>query len=209
MDKKTTTRPPKQRADPVVKTSKVCSIGVLVHLHPENHVNTCAKELITSTTEDKEVLIKPAIVSVSCNTETATYCDASTNAPVVALTSDSSTQTEELSVSHSEASTMTEQGDEQETIPFRFEQIKNDNSAVRFYTGFPSLSVMIICFTFLRDAVSNLSYRDHTKLIKGRPHKFSPLNEFFLMLCCLRLGLYEQDLAYRFGISQTGVSCSG
>ena len=42
--KKTATRPPpKQRADPVVKTSKVRSIGVLVHLHPENHVNTCTK----------------------------------------------------------------------------------------------------------------------------------------------------------------------
>ena len=120
--KKTATRPPpKQRADPVVKTSKVCSIGVLVHLHPENHVNTCTKDLITSTTEDKEFLIKPAIVSVSCNMDTATYCDASTNTPVVPLTSDSSTQTEELSVSHSEASTMTEQGDEQETIPFQFE----------------------------------------------------------------------------------------
>ena len=26
------------------------------------------------------------------------------------------------------------------------------------------------------------------------------------MLCCLRLGLYEQDLAYRFGMSQTTVS---
>ena len=165
--KKTATRPPpKPRTDPVVETSKFCSIGVSVHLHPENYVNTCTKDLITSTTEDKEVLIKPAVVSVSCNTETVTYCDASTNTPIVPLTSDASTQTEDLSVSHSEASTMTEQNDEQETIPFRFEQIKDDNNAVRFYTGFLSVSVMMICFTFLGDAVSNLSYRDHTTLIK-------------------------------------------
>ena len=75
--------------------------------------------------------------------------------------------------------------DEQESIPFRFEQIKDDNNAVGFYTGFPSLSVMMICFTFLGDAVCSLSYRDHTKFIKGRPHKSSPLNEFFLMLCHL------------------------
>lgn len=184
--KKTATRPPpKQRGDPVVKTNKFCSIGISVHIHPENHVNTCTKDLISSTTEEKEVLVKPAIAHVSCNTETATYCDVSTNTPVVPQTCDSSTQTEELLVSHSEASTMTEKDDEQESIPFRFEQIKDDNNAVRFYTGFPSLSVMMICFTFLGDAVSNLSYRDHTKLTKGKPHKLSPLNEFFLMLCRL------------------------
>ena len=177
-----------------------------VQIYPENHVSTCTKDLISSTTEEKEVLIKPAIVSVACSTESATYCDASTNTSVVPQTCDSSTQTEEVSVPYSEASTMTEQGDEQESIPFWFEQIKDDNNAVRFYTGFPSLSVMMICFTFLGDAVSNLSYRDYTNLIKGKPHKLSPLNEFFLMLCRLRLGLYEQDLAYRFGISQTSVS---
>ena len=61
-------------------------------------------------------------------------------------------------------------------------------------------------FTFLGPAVSRLSYEDHVKLTKGKLHKLSPLNEFFLMLCRLRLGLYEQDLAYRFQISQTSVS---
>ena len=38
---------------------------------------------------------------------------------------------------------ITEQGDEQETIPFQFEEIKNDNNAVRFYTEFPSLSFVL------------------------------------------------------------------
>ena len=46
---KTATRPPpKQRGDPVVKTSKFCSIGISVHIHPENHVNTCTIDLISS-----------------------------------------------------------------------------------------------------------------------------------------------------------------
>lgn len=204
--KKVSRPPPRQRGDPVATTSKFCSIGVSVHIHAENHVNTCTKDLIISTTDDKEVLVKPPILHVACNTEMTIYCDKSTNTPVVSQTCEASTQTDELTVSYSDASTMTEQENEQEGVPFRFEQIRHDDGAVRFYTGFPSLSVLMICFTFLGDAVANLSYRDHTKLTKGKPHKLSPLNEFFLMLCRLRVGLCEQDLAYRFGISQTSVS---
>ena len=41
--------------------------------------------------------------------------------------------------------------------------------------------------------------------IRGAPRLLSPLNEFFLVLCRLRLGLFEQDLVFRFGISQTTV----
>ena len=34
----------------------------------------------------------------------------------------------------------------------------------------------------------------------------SPLEECFLVLVCLRLGLFEQDLAYHFAVSQSTVS---
>lgn len=61
-------------------------------------------------------------------------------------------------------------------------------------------------FTFLGTAVSKLSYGDHYKQSKSKPHKLSPLNEFFMMLCRLQLRLYEQDLAYRFQVSQPTVS---
>ena len=44
------------------------------------------------------------------------------------------------------------------------------------------------------------------KSTKGRPRMLSPLEEFFLVLVRLRLRLLEQDLAYRFGISQPTVS---
>ena len=43
-----------------------------------------------------------------------------------------------------------------------------------------------------------------TRLVKHRT--LSPLNEFFLTLCRLKRGLSEQDLAYRFQVSQSTVS---
>ena len=41
---------------------------------------------------------------------------------------------------------------------------------------------------------------------KGKKRSLSPLEEFFLVLVRLRLGLFVQDIAYRFGISQSTVS---
>ena len=119
---------------------------------------------------------------------------------------DASTQTEVPDTKYCEASTQTDcdKGSDY-SIPLRIEQIQDNCNAIKFYTGFPSFQLLMACFTFLEPAVSMLSYEDHVKLTKGKPHKLSPLNEFFLMLCRLRLGLYEQDLAYRFQISQATV----
>ena len=68
----------------------------------------------------------------------------------------------------------------------------------------------------LGPSVNTLNYWSNTsasgapehqiKSTKGRPRLLSPLEEFFLVLVRLRLGLFEQDLAYRFGISQSTVS---
>ena len=59
--------------------------------------------------------------------------------------------------------------------------------------------------------LSNLQYvgRDRTFPPgdkRGPPRALNPMNEFFLTLVRLRLGLQERDLADRFGISQGTVS---
>ena len=41
---------------------------------------------------------------------------------------------------------------------------------------------------------------------RGPPRTLTPLNEFFLTLVRLRLGLLEKDLGDRFGVSQSLVS---
>ena len=100
--------------------------------------------------------------------------------------------------------------------PFRLRNISADDTKVRFYTGFSSMAALMVCFNFLGPSVNTLNYWSSTsasgapehqiKSTKGRPRLLSPLEEFFLVLVRLRLGLFEQDLAYRFGISQSTVS---
>ena len=200
--------PPKERENPVDTSRTHHCIGIMAKLHPENHVSTCTTDLAKLYTEDKEILVKPAVVSVESNTDLKVFSDAATNTDVLQK-GDISTQTEcEVSVTkYCDASTQTDRDEDNDySTPLRVEQIQDNCDAIKFYTGFPSFQLLMACFTFLGPAVSRLSYEDHIKLTKGKPHKLSPLNEFFLMLCRLRLGLYEQDLAYRFQISQTSVS---
>ena len=65
---------------------------------------------------------------------------------------------------------------------------------VQQYTGYTPLSDVT---QSLRSALSH-------KL--GRHHILPPIEEFLLVLIRLRLGLLEQDIAYRFGLSQSTVS---
>lgn len=92
----------------------------------------------------------------------------------------------------------------------RLSNIQEDDEKVRFYTGFPSYAVLMICFNFLGKGSSKLNYWGSTKFeaktAKGRKRVLLPLEEFFLVLVRLRLGLFEQDLAYRFSVSQSTVS---
>lgn len=65
-----------------------------------------------------------------------------------------------------------------------------------------------------REAASHLDYRNRersatdssTKIKPGPERTLSVENEFFMVLCRLKVGLLEEDLAARFGVSQSLVS---
>ena len=42
---------------------------------------------------------------------------------------------------------------------FRVENIRDDDSKVKFYTGFTTFSALMICFNLLGPSVDNLTYR--------------------------------------------------
>ena len=41
----------------------------MTKLHPENRLSTCTMDLAKINTEDKEILVKPAVVCVENNTD--------------------------------------------------------------------------------------------------------------------------------------------
>ena len=68
-----------------------------------------------------------------------------------------------------------------------------------------------------RETASNLDYRNNNKqATQPKNFKYNPgpsrtlsvENEFFMVLCRLRVGLLEEDLAARFGICQCCVFSS-
>ena len=94
-------------------------------------------------------------------------------------------------------------------MQFRLANISHDMKIITFYTGFPSFGTLKACFEYLGPAVNHLSYKERNETdasSSGRPHILPPMEEFFLVLVRLRLGLMEQDIAYRFNISQSTVS---
>ena len=98
----------------------------------------------------------------------------------------------------------------------RISSVEYDDKMIQFYTGFTSYKLFKACFDFLGQAVENLNYwgqgkdvddgSDKSSRSKGRHRTLCPIDEFFLVMIRLRLGLLEKDLAYRFGISQSTVS---
>ena len=98
-------------------------------------------------------------------------------------------------------------------VAFRLESIAGDDTKVAFYTGFTSYARLKACYDFLGPAATKLQHctRDSSTATEkskkiGRQRSLSPLEKFFLTMVRLRLGLLEQDIAYRFGISQSTVS---
>ena len=82
---------------------------------------------------------------------------------------------------------------------------------VRFlsiYTGFQSYKALLPFFTFLGPAAECLCYSNVTVETKKkrRNRSIPPIEELFMTLIRLRLGLMEQDIAYRFSLSQSTVS---
>ena len=96
-------------------------------------------------------------------------------------------------------------------FPFRIEDIADNDNIIHFYTGFSNYRRLIMCYEFLGTSVHHLKYwgsKPKASLFenRGTSRALTPLNEFFLVLCRLRCGLMERDLAFRFQISQSTVS---
>lgn len=99
---------------------------------------------------------------------------------------------------------------------FAFTQLTREVD-IRFYTGFPNSEVFEMVFNQLKQKASNMHYwrgLKETVLDDDSPAKVTRSGrrimtleqEFLLTMMRIRTGIFQQDLAFRFGISEALVS---
>jgi len=98
---------------------------------------------------------------------------------------------------------------------FRLKNIQDSDDDVKRYTGFPDCATLFAFYEIILESDAAVmrqwdgkncknDYDSESK--RGRHTKLPLLQQFFLTLVRLRLGLYEFDLAKRFNVSQSTVS---
>ena len=100
---------------------------------------------------------------------------------------------------------------------FQLENIKGDNYQINLYTSLPDYDTLLHFYRtilesdakVMRQWRSGESKDSYAEEKTGRSHKLSLLEQLFLTLVRLCLGLLEFDLANRFGIPQSSVSRIG
>lgn len=99
---------------------------------------------------------------------------------------------------------------------FCLDNIKENDDLVKFYTGFSDcVTLVTFCEQILKSNAKVMRQSDSRRCkeaggdIKHGPCcKLPLLEQLFMTLVCLCLGLYETDLAVRFGVSQSTVYCT-
>jgi hypothetical protein len=90
------------------------------------------------------------------------------------------------------------------------------DSDIRFYTGLPDYKTFLAIYQFVKpkpgfqlnyyNGVAN-RHKDPTYVnTRGRQRSLLDIDELFMTLNRLKLGLLEQDLAHRFNVKQSLVS---
>ena len=91
---------------------------------------------------------------------------------------------------------------------FGLERFGVDNESIKFYTGFPSNEHIKFFFSFIKPSAELMTYCYTSGERENRPASRNMLliDEMFIFLVQLKLGLFELDLADRFEIHISSVS---
>ena len=73
------------------------------------------------------------------------------------------------------------------------EALDGADERVKFYTGLPSYAILMVIFNFVSAHVRE----------SCRPNSLTNFQQFLMVLMKLRLNLFDKELAYRFGVSQS------
>ena len=95
---------------------------------------------------------------------------------------------------------------------FFLKRFEGSDCDLQFYTSLPSYPVFMCLYRYLEPLVCHLCLcrsdikTTSTQSFKPRARALQPIDELFMALIRLRLGLLEQDLAHRFNVSIATVS---
>ena len=95
---------------------------------------------------------------------------------------------------------------------FCLKRFEGSDLDIQFFTGLPSYPVFMCLYRYLEPLLCHLRLcrsdikSTSTQTFKPRARALQPIDELFLVLIRLRLGLLEQDLAHRFNIGIATVS---
>ena len=202
---------------PLNKESRVCSEHFVHSTGRRLRTDECPTiglpAITTPVSKRKEPLERPSSFASQSNRRKKVTVAIQTEQIATCSTSDVGCQTDGRS-SQELLAEIVELKKKVEESKFRLENFKHDDKQVLFYTGFQSYSSLMACYNYLGPSVNCLEYwgskrTDTTQDDKrpgGRYRSLPPLEEFFLVLVRLRLGLFERDLAERFGVSTSTVS---
>ena len=90
---------------------------------------------------------------------------------------------------------------------FGAERFAADDESIKFYCGFPSSKHFVLFYDFIKPTSETMTYC-YASGLYPRPSskKMLLIDELFMFLVRLRLGLFLKDLADRFNISEAAVS---
>lgn len=90
---------------------------------------------------------------------------------------------------------------------FGSERFLNDDKSIKFYTGFPSYQHFITFYYLVQPSAETMSYCYASGMSASRPgaKKMVLLDELFMLLIRIHVGLKQFDLAQRFKVSESTV----
>lgn len=126
-----------------------------------------------------------------------TYCSASSQTTVQLVST--GTQTDYIDISQPELKSVGTQVKKPDLV---YEDIAKSDRKVMFYTGIPDAGTFLSLFDEMSDAYANTK-RNGDSSVYGRPRLLRTIDEFFLVMMRLQLGLLVEDIAQRFHISKS------
>ncbi|XP_069121866.1 uncharacterized protein [Argopecten irradians] len=92
--------------------------------------------------------------------------------------------------------------------------VTKSNKKMKFYTGFPTVKAFMVVYTYILATFKDITYWKGPSRVTANPlkpkrtmtRKLSKKEEIIMTMMKIRLGLLNQDLGDRFGVSATCVS---